>query len=92
MSEFLTKDKHKAFMLARQCYGINEYWTKDGNIYVIGDNGSRKYITSVAAVDAVTLSCSDGLPLGTSPNYTTILPNPSHKDSKVSQRPKKEKK
>ena len=90
MSEFLTKDRHKAFMLARQRYGINKCWTKDGNIYVIEDNGSRRCITSVAAVDAVPSSCSDGLPLDTSPPSTTILPNPTHKDSKVSQiRPKR---
>ncbi|KOB51930.1 Uncharacterized protein OBRU01_26871 [Operophtera brumata] len=41
LSEFLTKARHEVFMKARQQFGISNCWTREGNVYVVGPDGSR---------------------------------------------------
>ncbi|XP_050663722.1 uncharacterized protein LOC126971460 [Leptidea sinapis] len=41
VSEFLTKSRHNLFMEARQRFGINKCWTRDGCIHIIGPDGSH---------------------------------------------------
>lgn len=48
LAEFLTKNRHEAFMAARQQFGISKCWTKDGQVIVIGSDGKRHTISSKA--------------------------------------------
>ncbi|XP_069360041.1 uncharacterized protein [Maniola hyperantus] len=41
VSEFLTKSRHGVFMEARQRFGINKCWTRDGCIHIIAPDGSH---------------------------------------------------
>ncbi|CAH0728914.1 unnamed protein product, partial [Brenthis ino] len=40
-SEFLTKSRHEAFLVARQRFGVTKCWTRDGCIHIIAPDGSR---------------------------------------------------
>lgn len=40
-SEFLTRDRHDMFMEARRRFGINNCWTRDGNVYILSSDGMR---------------------------------------------------
>ncbi|CAG4930685.1 unnamed protein product [Colias eurytheme] len=53
LSEFLTKQRHNAFMSARKRFGIDKCWTRDGCIFIIGPNGSRYRATCIADVDTI---------------------------------------
>ncbi|CAG4935074.1 unnamed protein product [Colias eurytheme] len=55
LSEFLTKQRHNAFMSARKRFGIDKCWTRDGCIFIIGPNGSRYRATCIADVDAISV-------------------------------------
>uniref|UniRef100_A0A2A4JF70 Uncharacterized protein n=1 Tax=Heliothis virescens TaxID=7102 RepID=A0A2A4JF70_HELVI len=41
ISEFLTRPRHQLFMSAREKFGVNSCWTKQGHVYVVGVDGSR---------------------------------------------------
>ncbi|XP_045771487.1 uncharacterized protein LOC123876708 [Maniola jurtina] len=41
VSEFLTRSRHDVFMEARQRFGVNKCWTRDGCIHIIAPDGSR---------------------------------------------------
>ncbi|XP_046976346.1 uncharacterized protein LOC124542442 [Vanessa cardui] len=51
LSEFLTKERHDVFVAARQRLGINKCWTRDGSIVIIGPDGKRHQITSMAELN-----------------------------------------
>ncbi|XP_039761423.1 uncharacterized protein LOC120634716 [Pararge aegeria] len=51
VSEFLTKERHNVFMAARKRLGITKCWTKDGRIVVVGSDGTRNYIISMAELN-----------------------------------------
>lgn len=51
VSEFLTKSRHDAFMMARQRFGINKCWTRDGFVFVLAADGKRHRITSLAELN-----------------------------------------
>lgn len=53
MSEFLTKPRHKAFLAARQRFGVTKCWTRDGVIVVLSADGSKHRITSAAELNAI---------------------------------------
>lgn len=51
MSEFLTKGRHDAFLLARQHFGLNKSWTRDGCVIVAGAGKERHKVYSVGDVN-----------------------------------------
>ncbi|XP_046976461.1 uncharacterized protein LOC124542568 [Vanessa cardui] len=53
LSEFLTKSRHEAFMVARQQFGVSNCWTKEGQIFIIGPGGVRHRITSTAELGSI---------------------------------------
>lgn len=55
LSEFLTKPRHDAFMAARQRFGINKCWTKDGFIFVLGSDGKRHRLSCIEELDKIEL-------------------------------------
>lgn len=55
LSEFLTKRRHDAFMAARQRFGIPKCWTRDGVVFVLGDDGTRHKVLSLAELGRIPL-------------------------------------
>ncbi|CAH2084110.1 unnamed protein product [Euphydryas editha] len=53
ISEFLTKSRHEAFLMARQHLGITKCWTRDGTIICIGPDGVRHRVTTVAELRVI---------------------------------------
>ncbi|XP_059057606.1 uncharacterized protein LOC131851177 [Achroia grisella] len=53
ISEFLTKERHEAFIAARRHFGIKRSWTRDGYVIVAGEDGSKHRVTTVAEVNKI---------------------------------------
>lgn len=53
VSEFLTKSRHQVFMAARQRFGVAKCWTRDGYVFVIGNNGIHNRVSSVSDLDKI---------------------------------------
>ncbi|XP_039746443.1 uncharacterized protein LOC120637190 [Pararge aegeria] len=53
ISEFLTKERHDAFQAARQKFGVSQCWTRDGTIIVLGSDGKRHRVFTVADVKVI---------------------------------------
>lgn len=53
VSEFLTKNRHKVFLAARQRFGVSKCWTRDGVIVVLGGDGSKHRVTSMEGLDGL---------------------------------------
>lgn len=53
VSEFLTKTRHDAFMAARERFGINRCWTRDGYVVVREPDGKRHRISSLAELNGI---------------------------------------
>lgn len=53
VSEFLTKQRHQAFMAARHKFGVQKCWTKDGVIHIINSKGVRHRITKSSELDKI---------------------------------------
>lgn len=53
LSEFLTRPRHDAFMSARERFGINKCWTRDGFVFVLGPDGKRHRVSSVAELSRI---------------------------------------
>lgn len=53
LSEFLTKTRHDTFMEARKRFGVTKCWTRQGFVFVIGADGSRHRVSSIAELSAV---------------------------------------
>ncbi|KAH9630797.1 hypothetical protein HF086_001025 [Spodoptera exigua] len=53
ISEFLTKTRHNVFMAARDRFGVNQCWTKEGVIYVLDGQGSRHQVSSLVDLDDI---------------------------------------
>ena len=49
-SEFLTKDRHDAFLEARHRFGVGKCWSRNGWIHIIGPDGSRHQVETKAEV------------------------------------------
>lgn len=62
LSEFLTRPRHQAFMEARQRFGINKCWTRDGFVHIIGPDGKRHRISSVCELLKIAPEVSNPLP------------------------------
>ncbi|KAM3959931.1 uncharacterized protein ACR2FA_004596 [Aphomia sociella] len=53
ISEFLTKERHEAFMAARKRFGLKKCWTRDGFVMIVGEDGSRYRISTIDEVNKV---------------------------------------
>ncbi|KAJ8714481.1 hypothetical protein PYW07_002706 [Mythimna separata] len=53
VSEFLTRPRHRLFMSAREKLGVNNCWSKQGLIYVLGSDGSRHRVNSMSDLDNI---------------------------------------
>lgn len=87
ISEFLTKDRHDAFLLARRKFGITNCWTKEGDIIILGPNGSRLRAWCTKDIDAIPLATSSVT--GTASSAGTFIPHSSENKDSSSQRPKR---
>ncbi|XP_045537354.1 uncharacterized protein LOC106709483 [Papilio machaon] len=56
LSEFLTKPRHNAFMVARDYFGVSSCWTRDGCIHIKTIDGSRHKIESLAELQKLQTS------------------------------------
>ncbi|CAG4937914.1 unnamed protein product [Colias eurytheme] len=66
LSEFLTKSRHETFIAARKRFGINKCWTRDGNIFIIGQSGDKFRVTSLNELDLIPCTTSGA---------TQVIPN-----------------
>ncbi|XP_026745500.1 uncharacterized protein LOC113506863 [Trichoplusia ni] len=53
LSEFLTKTRHDAFMMAREKFGISNCWTRRGEVFVLGADGTKRRVLNTRDVIAV---------------------------------------
>lgn len=73
ISEFLTKVRHDALMMARQRFGIAKCWTHVGTVIVAGLNGDKHPVYNVADVNRLTstFSATVATPIASSAASTT---------------------
>ncbi|KAM3962603.1 uncharacterized protein ACR2FA_003230 [Aphomia sociella] len=50
LSEFLTKERHEAFIAARRHFGVQRCWTRDGGVIIIAADGTKHRVISTADV------------------------------------------
>ena len=62
VSEFLTKNRHDVFMLARQRFGVGKCWTRDGSINVIASNGLRYRVECMSELQSIPVAPSRSPP------------------------------
>lgn len=62
LSEFLTRRRHQVFMAARDRVGVSRCWTSEGRIVVLGDDGKRYRINSVADLESTTAIAGSSKP------------------------------
>lgn len=53
VSEFLTKMRHNIFMTAREKLGVEKCWTREGHIFVIDADGSRRRLTAMCDINTI---------------------------------------
>ncbi|XP_045501021.1 uncharacterized protein LOC123698447 [Colias croceus] len=53
ISEFLTKQRHEAFVAARKQFGINKCWTRDGFVIVLDSKGVKRQVTCLSDLNAI---------------------------------------
>lgn len=85
MSEFLTKGRHDAFLLARQHFGLSRSWTRDGCVIVAGVGKERHRAYTVADVNELLKSVA-----ASSASTATSSPLPKEAGKKIlAPRPKR---
>ncbi|KAJ8737053.1 hypothetical protein PYW07_000324 [Mythimna separata] len=75
VSEFLTKSRHRLFMYAREKFGVNNCWSQQGLIYVLGFDGSRHRVNSMSDLDNI-MQVSDNV-VSPVPSVPSSSPSPS---------------
>lgn len=79
-AEFLTKNRHSVFLKARQRFGVNKCWTRDGVIHVLAPDGTHHQVEVQSELDAI---CSTAVTVApTQPLANTSKPVPN-KDTRV---------
>ncbi|PZC70349.1 hypothetical protein B5X24_HaOG203025 [Helicoverpa armigera] len=53
LSEFLTRPRHQLFMSARDKFGVNNCWTKQRLVYVMGADGSRHRVSTLGDLNRI---------------------------------------
>ncbi|CAH2101679.1 unnamed protein product [Euphydryas editha] len=82
LSEFLTRCRHRIFQTARQRFGVNRCWTRDGTVVVMGPDGTKHRIYSIADLNSIP-SCDGDVEV--TPAVVGASPPASAKNSKMSQ-------
>lgn len=52
-SEFLTKQRHDAFLAARERFGVSKCWTRDGCIFILAPDGTRNRAECLSDLDEI---------------------------------------
>ncbi|KAJ0173698.1 hypothetical protein K1T71_010847 [Dendrolimus kikuchii] len=63
LSEFLTKYRHDLFMRARQEFGISKCWSRDGVVFVLGQDGSRHSISRIEDLSVINPTQTTAMPV-----------------------------
>ncbi|XP_026746168.1 uncharacterized protein LOC113507514 [Trichoplusia ni] len=50
LSEFLTKTRHDAFMMAREKFGNSNCWTQRGEVFLLGADGTKRRVLNTRDV------------------------------------------
>lgn len=58
LSEFLTKERHEVFIAARHRFGISKCWTQNGQVVVMGPDGTRNHIHSINDINSLASSAT----------------------------------
>lgn len=56
LSEFLTRSRHQVFMAARDKFGVDSCWTKQGSVYVLGADGTKHRVVTHSELNAIDLA------------------------------------
>lgn len=72
VSEFLTKARHSLFMAARDELGVDKAWTRAGEVFALGPDGSRLRISTAA--DLSRLNVQDKPATAVNPVKATLKP------------------
>lgn len=78
-SEFLTKVRHDAFLVARERFGVSRCWTREGTIFVITPDGTRHRAECLADLDKIPGSSSTEASKSPSKNTTAVQKQPESK-------------
>lgn len=62
VSEFLTKARHGIFMAARSRFGMKKVWTKDGCVYILGEDGIKHRVFTQRDLDRLQKNTSEAIP------------------------------
>ncbi|KAI8428447.1 hypothetical protein MSG28_007259 [Choristoneura fumiferana] len=68
ISEFLTHPRHAAFMAARERFGVDKCWTREGVIVVLDGDGGRHRVTSLAELEKIPTGMSGTAGLAGTPH------------------------
>ncbi|XP_047022489.1 uncharacterized protein LOC124631897 [Helicoverpa zea] len=82
ISEFLTRSRHQLFMSARDKFGVNNCWTKQGHIYVVGSDGSRHRVGTLDDIVRLEQIKEKSCPVATIPSSSSSLLTPVPKKGK----------
>ncbi|CAD0197994.1 unnamed protein product [Chrysodeixis includens] len=52
LSEFLTKTRHDAFMMAREKFGVSSCWTQRGDVFIVSADGNKHRVLNTRDVIA----------------------------------------
>lgn len=73
LSEFLTRARHEVFMEARQRFGINKSWTREGYVFVVGPDSIRRRVSCLADLDKISGSLASGSSATAAPKPTGVI-------------------
>ncbi|KOB71369.1 Uncharacterized protein OBRU01_12714 [Operophtera brumata] len=76
LSEFLTRTRHEVFMEARQRFGINKSWTREGYVFVVGPDDTRRRVSCLADLDKISVSQAPELSETTAPKSAVVVNEP----------------
>ncbi|CAH2052565.1 unnamed protein product, partial [Iphiclides podalirius] len=77
LSEFMTKARHEAFVAARNRFGVSRCWTRDGSIVILGRDGTRHRVVSVAEVNVIPDEAGSSSATSTAVTAATVVAAPS---------------
>ncbi|KAJ8712237.1 hypothetical protein PYW07_005079 [Mythimna separata] len=82
VSEFLTRTRHRLFMCAREKFGVNNCWSKQGLIYVLGSDGSRHRVNSMSDLENIMQVSDDVVSPIASAQSSSPSPSPAPKKAR----------
>lgn len=88
ISEFLTKTRHNIFMAARDKFGVNQCWTREGDIYVLDGRGSRHQVSSMDDLDKIDLQSDAAHRASGRPEQRVVQPGGAAAAKEIAPKPK----